>query len=49
MKRCDAVFVDEINEGSDWHKEELAEAQRLEMPIFWSSSDLQTWVEDGAE
>ena len=49
MKRCDAVFVDEVAEGADWHIDELAEAQRLGLPIFWSTGDLQNWVEDGAE
>jgi hypothetical protein len=45
MKRCDAVLVFEAYESI----EEIKEAERLEMPIFYGMESLEEWTENGAE
>ena len=45
MKRCDAVLVFEAYEAI----EEIKEAERLEIPIFYGMENLEEWTENGAE
>lgn len=45
MKRCDAVLVFEAEGAID----EITEAERLEMPIFYGMQSLEEWTENGAE
>ena len=48
MKRCDAVLVYDADHSMGSIRE-VAEAQRLDIPVFWSTDELHTWAESGAE
>jgi len=45
MRRCDAVYVIPNYQSSQGTLGEIAEAQRLGKPVFYSLQDLQTWLQ----
>jgi hypothetical protein len=48
LKRCDAVLVHDA-EGSLGTIDEVVEAERLGIPVFYMMDDLSAWVETGDE
>ena len=42
MKRCDAVLA--VGDGIVVESLEVAEAHRLEMPVFYTQEDLHNWI-----
>ena len=48
LKRCDAVLVHDA-EGSLGTIDEVVEAERLGIPVFYLMDDLSAWVETGDE
>ena len=44
LRRCDGVFMVPGYQNSNGAMKELTEALRLEMPVFYSLTDLQDWI-----